>query len=136
MPDEDGNSRPNSTSTYEYSHEPFETFQNKVLLLARSLGGSNDVEVRYNRGGSYSRVVFARIMRDGAASTGIFRIPCFSDVTSSNESDSADGDDDDDKENQRSHQVRICAAMHVFFALHIYVPTAEKYSCMKRFYKL
>jgi hypothetical protein len=77
--DEDisGSSTPDSSSTYEYSHEPYETFQNKVLSLAYSLGDFEDVTLQRHRGGSYNRVVIARVTKDGEAVRGIFRIPRF-----------------------------------------------------------
>ena len=74
-------STPNSTSTYAYSHEPFDSFQSKVSQLARRLGQCAEVEIRRVRGGSYNRTVAATLTGDGSSIAGIFRIPRFSNAT-------------------------------------------------------
>jgi hypothetical protein len=82
---------PNSTSTYEYrdesnNHEPFETFQTKVLTLAHDIfPDAREVELEQRRGGGYNRVVIVRMALPSSSSSssssssgslaGIFRIP-------------------------------------------------------------
>ncbi|KAJ9615164.1 hypothetical protein H2200_001238 [Cladophialophora chaetospira] len=69
---------PNSTSTYEYSQEPYESFSLKVTELAQTLVNSSQVEVRRIKGGGYNRTVIAQLAFQGTTTTGIFRIPRFS----------------------------------------------------------
>lgn len=98
MSDEDGrrssgSTTPNSTSTYEYSHEPYETFKTKVLPLAHSLGDFGHVDVERVRGGNYNRVVLARLTSGERRLEGVFRIPRFANVSLDDEN----GDGNDDK---------------------------------------
>ncbi|KAK3624587.1 hypothetical protein LTR56_020934 [Elasticomyces elasticus] len=73
----------NSTSTARYSQEPFETFQDKIVALSNVLRRSAIDDVRRMKGGSFNRVISARVTwSSGGASTArekdvIFRIPRF-----------------------------------------------------------
>lgn len=73
-------STPNSTSMYQYSHEPYESFQSKVALLAHNLADVDTVAITRVRGGSYNRVVRARLEDNDKTVDGVFRIPRFSDL--------------------------------------------------------
>ncbi|KAF2725351.1 hypothetical protein K431DRAFT_291017 [Polychaeton citri CBS 116435] len=90
--DEDGQSSststtPNSTSSYEYSHEPYEEFQNKVISLAYHLDDIDDVDLQRTRGGSYNRVVIAKLWQGDRNVTGVFRIPRFPNIGDGSETD-------------------------------------------------
>ena len=71
----------NSTSTYVYAgsdgkgHEPYETFQTKVLDLTREICDAQEVQLQQKRGGSYNRVVIVRAIAASEKIAGIFRIP-------------------------------------------------------------
>jgi hypothetical protein len=80
---------PNSTSTYEYSYEPHESFQHKVILLARSFGDcqEEDIQLQRRRGDSFNRIVVAHVKRNDHTVAGIFRIPHLSTVTCADQSD-------------------------------------------------
>jgi hypothetical protein len=69
---------PDSTSTCEHSHEPFLTFQEKIVALAAEIRATGPVEVKRLRGGSYNRVipVTMHFADEGTLSiAAIFRIP-------------------------------------------------------------
>ncbi|ERF68863.1 hypothetical protein EPUS_04515 [Endocarpon pusillum Z07020] len=71
---------PNSTSTYEYSHEPFLSFQHKIVELAGQMGASNISDVMRLKGGSSNRVISATICCANESAPqirGVFRIPRF-----------------------------------------------------------
>ena len=88
-----GSTTPNSSSTYEYSHEPFLTFQEKIVDLARQIGATGTIEVKRLGGGSYNRVIAAtvRLESDSASPlTGVFRIPRFT-ITDGEDHTHADG---------------------------------------------
>ncbi|KAK4615564.1 hypothetical protein CLAFUW4_09973 [Fulvia fulva] len=78
-------STPNSTSTYEYSHEPYDTFKAKVLSLTQSLSSTQEIDLQRARGGSYNRVVIARLTLASSCLAGIFRIPRFPDIPDAGE---------------------------------------------------
>ncbi|KAG9597002.1 hypothetical protein KCU77_g2936, partial [Aureobasidium melanogenum] len=50
---------PNSTSTYQYSHEPFETFRDKVEALARDIESKSLDNIVRIPGGSFNRIIAA-----------------------------------------------------------------------------
>lgn len=52
---------PNSTSTYEWSHEPFLSFQHKISELAGQMGASSVSDVTRLHGGSSNRVISATL---------------------------------------------------------------------------
>ncbi|KAK5726718.1 hypothetical protein LTR15_002606 [Elasticomyces elasticus] len=59
-----------STSTARYSQEPFETFQDKIVALSNVLRRSAIDDVRRMKGGSFNRVISARVTwASGDAST-------------------------------------------------------------------
>ena len=69
---------PNSTSTYEWSHEPFSSFQHKIAELADQMGASNISDVMRLDGGSSNRVISATICCAKGPTQqfkGVFRIP-------------------------------------------------------------
>jgi hypothetical protein len=73
---------PDSTSTYEYSHEPFLTYQHKIIELASQIGATTTTSVTRLMGGSSNRVISATICcccEDESATQvkGVFRIPRF-----------------------------------------------------------
>ncbi|KAH0257043.1 hypothetical protein KCU91_g16594, partial [Aureobasidium melanogenum] len=71
---------PNSTSTYEYSHEPFETFRDKVGALARDIGSTSLENIVRVPGGSFNRIIAADLHshdQESAVQKVILRIPRF-----------------------------------------------------------
>ncbi|CAD0089576.1 unnamed protein product [Aureobasidium mustum] len=71
---------PNSTSTYQYSHEPFETFRHKVEALAHDIGCKSVANVVRLPGGSFNRIVAVDLHSHDSASTVqqvVLRIPRF-----------------------------------------------------------
>ncbi|KAL1297983.1 hypothetical protein AAFC00_006490 [Neodothiora populina] len=56
--DASSSTTPNSTSTYQYSHEPFSSFRHKIACLTQELGITLDGIERL-QGGSFNRVVAA-----------------------------------------------------------------------------
>lgn len=50
---------PNSTSTYRYAHEPFETFRKKVEALARDIKSKSLDNIVRIPGGSFNRIIAA-----------------------------------------------------------------------------
>ena len=71
---------PNSTSTYRYSHEPFETLREKVRALAPHIGARSINDIVRLPGGSFNRIIAATIhLHDpgSAAEKVILRIPRF-----------------------------------------------------------
>lgn len=79
----DGSSRsttPNSTSTYRYSHEPFDTFREKVRALAPDIGVKSIDDIVRLPGGSFNRVIAAALHYHDpatAAAKVVLRIPRF-----------------------------------------------------------
>lgn len=71
----DSSPSPNSTSTYQYSHEPYDTFQQKIIALAKSLGDFDNVEIQRLRGGSYNRVAGVSVTTGNKTVKCLFRIP-------------------------------------------------------------
>lgn len=87
---------PNSTSTYEHAlvgHEPYQTFQSKVLSVAREISECDEVVLERLRGGSYNRVVIARLTQGDQHVRGIFRIPRYTDVTGPPDNEHDEGGD-------------------------------------------
>ncbi|KAG9511753.1 hypothetical protein KCV07_g9947, partial [Aureobasidium melanogenum] len=71
---------PNSTSTYRYSHEPFDTFREKVVALACDIGFTSIENIARIPGGSFNRIVAADLHSYDIASTTqkvVLRIPRF-----------------------------------------------------------
>ncbi|KAF7508416.1 hypothetical protein GJ744_009269 [Endocarpon pusillum] len=71
---------PNSTSTYEWSHEPFLSFQHKIVELAGQMGASKISDVMRLTGGSSNRVISATVCCGDESAPqirGVFRIPRF-----------------------------------------------------------
>lgn len=71
---------PNSTSTYRYSHEPFDTFCAKVRALAPDVGARSIDDIVRPPGGSFNRVIAATLYHHDPAFTAdkvVFRIPRF-----------------------------------------------------------
>ncbi|KAG9530162.1 hypothetical protein KCU93_g2727, partial [Aureobasidium melanogenum] len=71
---------PNSTSTYRYSHEPFETFREKVVALARDIGSKSLENIVRIPGGSFNRIIAADLHSHDTASSMqkvVLRIPRF-----------------------------------------------------------
>ncbi|KAH0282634.1 hypothetical protein M436DRAFT_67711 [Aureobasidium namibiae CBS 147.97] len=71
---------PDSTSTYRYSHEPFDTFGEKVRALAPDIGAKSVEEIVRLPGGSFNRIIAATLYRhDPAAAVEkvVLRIPRF-----------------------------------------------------------
>jgi aminoglycoside phosphotransferase (APT) family kinase protein len=56
-----GSSTPQTTSTQYYGHEPFNTFRYRVLALSTNLWPCDIDDVRRLKGGSFNRIVAARI---------------------------------------------------------------------------
>lgn len=82
---------PNSTSTYVYSHEPFETVKDKMAALSTDLKASAVDEIQRLKGGSFNRVISARVSWPTEGSPThlvkpvIFRIPRLSQTDGPNE---------------------------------------------------
>jgi hypothetical protein len=75
-PASSGSTTPNSTSTYRFSHETFDTLQHKILALAHSLGDFENVTLERLRGGDFNRVCIVRFTKkDDDQIDGILRIP-------------------------------------------------------------
>ena len=69
-----------STSTVEHDHEPYDTFQEKALALARLLlGDSGFVAVERMRGGSFNRVIGINVNNQPKY---VLRIPRYPNVAS------------------------------------------------------
>ena len=71
---------PNSTSTYRYAHEPFETFRDKVRALALDVGAKSIDDIVRLPGGSFNRVFAATLHYHDPVSAAvkvIVRIPRF-----------------------------------------------------------
>lgn len=71
---------PNSTSTYQYSHEPFETFRQKVEPLAHKLGVKSLENIVRLPGGSFNRIIAVDLHHQDSKSTVqkvVSRIPRF-----------------------------------------------------------
>jgi hypothetical protein len=69
---------PNSTSTYEYSHEPFETLREKVKALAPHVGANFFEDIVRLPGGSFNRIIAANLHYHDPTSTAqkvVFRVP-------------------------------------------------------------
>ena len=85
-----GSTTPNSTSTYQYSHEPYETYQHKIKVLIGEIGGREVKLMDRMRGGSSNRVIPVKFTCNSAPATpttGILRIPRFSDPEDAAEED-------------------------------------------------
>ena len=63
------------TSTEDFQHESFSTFQHKIATLVQTLDNTEDIEVTRIGGGSFNRVIHVRFKREGHETEGIFRIP-------------------------------------------------------------
>lgn len=61
----------NSTSTYQYEHEPYETYQHKIVSLSHSIARCKDVKLQRLRGGSFNRVVIVRLIQGRPEKRGI-----------------------------------------------------------------
>ncbi|KAK3062625.1 hypothetical protein LTS18_003671 [Coniosporium uncinatum] len=71
------NSSPtNSTSTYRYEHEPFESFQHRIPKLGPQLGGEI-TEIQRLRGSGYNRVVRVLLQTESYCGSinGVVRVP-------------------------------------------------------------
>jgi hypothetical protein len=71
---------PNSASTYEYSHEPFLSFQHRIVELAGQRGAVAITNVTRLRGGESNRVISATLGVSNVSAPqvrGVFRIPRF-----------------------------------------------------------
>jgi len=71
---------PDSTSTYRYSHEPFDTFCEKVGALAPDIGAKSVEDIVRLPGGSFNRIIAATLYHhDPAAAVEkvVLRIPRF-----------------------------------------------------------
>ena len=78
-----GSTTPNSTSTYQYCHEPYETYQHRIKVLIDEIGGREVQLMERIRGGSSNRIIpvkFTRTSAPATIDTGILRIPRFSDL--------------------------------------------------------
>ncbi|KAK6007470.1 hypothetical protein QM012_004284 [Aureobasidium pullulans] len=74
-------STPDSTSTYQHCHEPFETFRNKVGLLARDIGADTIDNIVRLPGGGLNRLIAADLYCHNPSSTlekVVLRIPRYS----------------------------------------------------------
>ncbi|MCJ1329031.1 hypothetical protein MMC10_005708 [Thelotrema lepadinum] len=74
-----GSTTPNSTSTYEYSHETYETYQYKIKDLVSDIGGRDLQLLDRIRGGSSNRIVALKFTVDARPDpiVGVLRIPRF-----------------------------------------------------------
>jgi hypothetical protein len=99
----------NSTSTYQYDHEPYDTFKHKIVPLAHSLGDFEDVSLGKAPGGSYNRVVIVRLTRGHETIRGILRIPRFTNASQGN--DGGNGC-------QIDSEIQDQAAVLMYLALH------------------
>lgn len=73
-------STPDSTSTYRYAHEPFDTFCGKVRALASDLKAESIEDIVRLPGGSFNRIIAATLYRHdpaAAAEKVVLRIPRF-----------------------------------------------------------
>ncbi|KAH0384770.1 hypothetical protein KCU92_g4089, partial [Aureobasidium melanogenum] len=71
---------PNSTSTYQFSHEPFETFRKKVEALARDIKSKSFDNIVRIPGGSFNRIIAADLHSydtSSALQKVVLRIPRF-----------------------------------------------------------
>ena len=78
-----GSSRPNSTSTNQYSHEPYESYQHKAKSLVDEIGGEDVQLLNRIRGGSSNRVIAVKLtpkQKPASPMAAILRIPRFPDL--------------------------------------------------------
>ncbi|EUC55023.1 phosphotransferase enzyme family protein [Rhizoctonia solani AG-3 Rhs1AP] len=78
-----GSDADSETSTVEYSHEPFDTYQNRVRELLCVLYGSNAgrvAEISRLSGGGFNRIIGVTLLLDGHRKHFILRVPRFDNV--------------------------------------------------------
>ncbi|KAL5634297.1 hypothetical protein ACGC1H_006191 [Rhizoctonia solani] len=75
-----GSGTDSETSTVEYSHEPFDTYQTRVRELLCALYGSNAgrvAEISRLSGGGFNRIIGVTLLLDGHRKHFILRVPRF-----------------------------------------------------------
>jgi hypothetical protein len=80
---------PNSTSTHQYDHEPYDTFKVKIIYLSSKLVEYSTISLRDRmEGGSFNRVVPVNLIntRTSEPISGIYHIPRFPQFLSDDES--------------------------------------------------
>ncbi|KAL6990218.1 hypothetical protein U1Q18_052146 [Sarracenia purpurea var. burkii] len=80
---------PNSSSSYEYSHEPYETFQSKVISLAHSLDDVDDIALQRTVEGATIVSLSSSCGKGEHSVTGVFRIPRFPNLSLERDEDDA-----------------------------------------------